>query len=795
MAAQKEVDDAFAKQFGPPATFCKILQERHKTRPLFLPRTLSYRRSFRKRKRQASTSTSSKKKRSIVEKCSKFLKLRVLSCTESSYRTFRGRNPRASRTKLSQQVSVEMSHKQRELLRNGARVPVELSVIFKEECKEGVKDGSSAAVRYVVLKHYRLSVPLRLSRNRYKKNCKSVGSEILLPIDFGSYERSHDKYIPCFLSFRVAAEAEAESGKNVAVSPPLAQLPGEGVFDTFEEAIRALQHVEKDETGKLISPLAPSGGQLFHGRLGLSRMENPEDERASLSEGEYHLNLLRSKQSNCSGENQINLQPKQQSLGPLLDASRFNSQNGNESRILKSETIPLPLYKPFLRVLLEWTSADGSDLILNSKAKVSGEKEQMEKKNIWKDQSLVPCESEAAKNTIGGDGSILDALPVIFHYNFEVSKGKDDENENQLPNTQEREMIVLRKSEVRHNFRCPFCALNAGDIDGLICHLTTSHSKFYFRCRCAIRFDEFSSKVQNLNDSTKSRRENFQSLSSTRYNDNTNNTSKDSVKNIDDRNNSNPLRPVTEIHVNVRTGSWQVGSFKMTEEERSEENAYDEDKEKLSEKQLQTRKTRARQFSFLQPSAFLYASNGGRTKSIETTKQNDSYGASSPLDTNSINLLSKKWPDLNDILSAKTAEKNIEDNFGECQRGTREEPFFHSRNNAERLISEMDENFDSDEESDLRWVRTQSELMIDDFEDVTIDEKLFMKYWNRFSYAHPVHSDRKVPEACLRFCRIYAEKIRRFSLEKNVVLHLYNIWRHGLIDSESIAQCMKLLKK
>ena len=38
------------------------------------------------------------------------------------------------------------------------------------------------------------------------------------------------------------------------------------------------------------------------------------------------------------------------------------------------------------------------------------------------------------------------------------------------------------RTEVRHDFCCPWCGMYTGDLAGLLCHVTCSHSHFQFNC-------------------------------------------------------------------------------------------------------------------------------------------------------------------------------------------------------------------------------------------------------------------------------------------------------------------------
>lgn len=94
--------------------------------------------------------------------------------------------------------------------------------------------------------------------------------------------------------------------------------------------------------------------------------------------------------------------------------------------------------------------------------------------------------------------------------------------------------------------------------------------------------------------------------------------------------------------------------------------------------------------------------------------------------------------------SAKTPEeKKIEERmheFDELEELTKEQPaefyapllqrqYFHSRTGA--VVLDHEKDYDSDDDVDEEWIIKQSEKLLDEFEDVALEEKEFMKKWNR----------------------------------------------------------------
>lgn len=117
--------------------------------------------------------------------------------------------------------------------------------------------------------------------------------------------------------------------------------------------------------------------------------------------------------------------------------------------------------------------------------------------------------------------------------------------------------------------------------------------------------------------------------------------------------------------------------------------------------------------------------------------------------------------------------------------------FYHSKTGMPILPNEVD--CDSDDDVDESWITNQSDRLIDDFEDVTLEEKEFMKLWNRHIYTYRVYSDRCVPGVCVEFCKRDGATIMASGLRYNLLLHLLNLWDNALVDTETICVCMRIV--
>ena len=113
--------------------------------------------------------------------------------------------------------------------------------------------------------------------------------------------------------------------------------------------------------------------------------------------------------------------------------------------------------------------------------------------------------------------------------------------------------------------------------------------------------------------------------------------------------------------------------------------------------------------------------------------------------------------------------------------------YYHSRTGVPMAPHEMD--FDSDDEIDDEWALTLSESAIDEFEDVSAHEKLFMKLWNRHMRKPTIFADAQIPEACHHFALLQGKVLNEAGLRYNFLLHLLNLWDNSLVAATHISHC------
>jgi hypothetical protein len=79
--------------------------------------------------------------------------------------------------------------------------------------------------------------------------------------------------------------------------------------------------------------------------------------------------------------------------------------------------------------------------------------------------------------------------------------------------------------------------------------------------------------------------------------------------------------------------------------------------------------------------------------------------------------------------------------------------------------------------------------MIDDFDDVSDTEKVFLKLWNAFIRSSTYVADKDLPEQCMQFITVNASSIQGF--EEHLICHLITLWEEHQLTRDHILVVMK----
>jgi len=121
--------------------------------------------------------------------------------------------------------------------------------------------------------------------------------------------------------------------------------------------------------------------------------------------------------------------------------------------------------------------------------------------------------------------------------------------------------------------------------------------------------------------------------------------------------------------------------------------------------------------------------------------------------------------------------------------------FFHSHRAQPMAVEQVFSDRDSEDEVDDDIADFEDRRMLDDFVDVTKDEKLIMHMWNSFVRKQRVLADGHIPWACEAFSRLHGE----YLVENPPLLWswrflMIKLWNHSLLDARAMNVCGIILQ-
>lgn len=120
--------------------------------------------------------------------------------------------------------------------------------------------------------------------------------------------------------------------------------------------------------------------------------------------------------------------------------------------------------------------------------------------------------------------------------------------------------------------------------------------------------------------------------------------------------------------------------------------------------------------------------------------------------------------------------------------------FFHSHTGQPMAIEQLLSDRDSEDENDEAIMDLEDRRMLDDFVDVTRDEKELMHLWNSFVRKQRVLADGHCPWACEAFTKLHAKNFyKSMALRRCLMLFLIKLWNHNLVDGNTINRCLLIV--
>ncbi|KAM3686913.1 hypothetical protein ACB098_10G038300 [Castanea mollissima] len=145
---------------------------------------------------------------------------------------------------------------------------------------------------------------------------------------------------------------------------------------------------------------------------------------------------------------------------------------------------------------------------------------------------------------------------------------------------------------------------------------------------------------------------------------------------------------------------------------------------------------------------------------------------------------------------AKARKLNVERSDSRSRVLLQKRQFFHSHRVQPMALDEVLSDQDSEDEVDDDVADLEDRRMLDDFVDVTKDEKKLMHLWNAFVRKQRVLADGHVPWACEAFSKLHKQElISSPALFWCWRLFMIKLWNHGLLDASTMNNCSLVLEK
>ncbi|PUZ46174.1 hypothetical protein GQ55_7G029200 [Panicum hallii var. hallii] len=120
--------------------------------------------------------------------------------------------------------------------------------------------------------------------------------------------------------------------------------------------------------------------------------------------------------------------------------------------------------------------------------------------------------------------------------------------------------------------------------------------------------------------------------------------------------------------------------------------------------------------------------------------------------------------------------------------------FFHSHTGQPMAFEEVLSDRDSEDEVDDDVADFEDRRMLDDFINVTKDEKCIMHMWNSFVSRQRVIADSHMPWACKAFSQLHGQLLARNpSLLQCWRFFMIKLWNHNLLDGRAMNSCNMII--
>ncbi|XP_017427950.1 polycomb group protein EMBRYONIC FLOWER 2 isoform X5 [Vigna angularis] len=334
---------------------------------------------------------------------------------------------------------------------------------------------------------------------------------------------------------------------------------------------------------------------------------------------------------------------------------------------------------------------------------------------------------------------------------------------------------MLRKTEVTEDFSCPFCLMQCGGFKGLRLHLCSSHDLFNFEfwvtedyqaVNVSVKVDI--SRSENVADGIIPQLQTFFFCSRPRKR-----RRKDSVQN--------------EKRSNVK--------FMELDSPEDIQNGFilKDDGENVSrtsrnEKILLSGRNDGGKFGPDHPGTM------DDLEHVESSFNISGVSIAMPQSSGDPEC-SKSICKSDPALPAKSKKLSMDRSDSRNRMLLQKRVFFHSHRVQPMAPEQVLSDRDSEDEVDDDIADLEDRRMLDDFVDVSKDEKQLMHLWNSFMRKQRVLADGHVPWACEAFSKLHGKKLVTSPTLfcRCWRLFMIKLWNHGLLDACTMNNCNRTL--
>ncbi|XP_016201473.1 polycomb group protein EMBRYONIC FLOWER 2 [Arachis ipaensis] len=339
---------------------------------------------------------------------------------------------------------------------------------------------------------------------------------------------------------------------------------------------------------------------------------------------------------------------------------------------------------------------------------------------------------------------------------------------------------MIRKTEVTEHFSCPFCLMQCASFKGLRFHLCSSHDLFNFEfwvtddyqaVNVSVKIDILRS--ESVADGVNPQSQTFIFCSRPRKR-----LRKDSVQNEKRAN-------VKFLELDSPEGT-QNGFLEKNEDILSYK-GENMSKTCHIQKNLQMEKQVVERFGPDVPGTADCLEYVASSFNIQGVSIAMPQSSGDPETSKSVYRSDPAVP-------AKTKKLNMDRSDSKNRMLLQKRQFFHSHRVQPMALEQVLSDRDSEDEVDDDIADLEDRRMLDDFVDVSKDEKQLMHLWNSFMRKQRVLADGHVSWACEAFSKLHGKQlISSPALFWCWRLFMIKLWNHGLLDACTMNNCNIIL--